>query len=130
MRGELCRRSTGRRSIIGSLDTSRHVVIVSGSAARSTLTLLYGAHGLAPAIETESGSRCFTVAALTALVQARARAVGRLATVQLGPPLPNTVTLADARGARYDAGCAIVTDLRPAADGRNLVAIIPRRPTP
>jgi hypothetical protein len=121
---------SGRRSILGSLDTSRHVVIVSESAARSTMTLLYGARGLAPAIETESGSRCFTVAALTALVQVRARAVGRSATVQLGPPLDSTVTLADARGARYRSGCAIVTDVHPAADGRRLVAIIPRRATP
>jgi hypothetical protein len=121
---------SGRRSIQGSLDATRHVVIVSGSAARSTMSLLYGARGLAAAIENESGSRCFTVDRLTALVRARAAAVGRTATVQLDPPLPSTVTLADARGALYDAGCAIVTDVRPAAGGRNFVATIPMRATP
>jgi hypothetical protein len=120
----------GHRQIGGALDPTRRLVIVSHSAARSTTALLYGANGLAPRLEDESGSRCFTVAGLTTLVEARATAMGRRATVHLEPPLPPTVTIADAREARYAAGCAILTDVRPAADGRNFVASIPRTRQP
>lgn len=121
---------SGRRSIQGALDSTRHVIIVSTGAARSTMTLLYGTNGLAPVIERESGNRCYTVATVTALVEARATAVGRSARVELDPPLPTTVTIADARGPRYAAGCAIVTDVRPAADGRNFIARVPKTASP
>jgi hypothetical protein len=117
---------SGRRSIQGALDPTRHVIIVSTGAARSTMTLLYGANGLAPAIEQESGNRCYTVGTVTALVEERAIAVGRSARVELDPPLPRTVRITDARGPRYAAGCAIVSDVRPAADGRNFIATVPR----
>ncbi|MGH3009859.1 MAG: hypothetical protein ACRDLM_10720 [Gaiellaceae bacterium] len=46
--------------------------MVSTGAARSMMTLLYGANGVVPAVENESGSRCYTVAELTALGEARA----------------------------------------------------------
>jgi hypothetical protein len=114
----------GNRSIQGALDPTRQVVIVSTGAARSTMTLLYGAGGFAQAIERESGRRCYSVATLTAVVEARARSVGRSATVERGAPIAGS--LFDARGPRYSAGCAIVTDVRPSADGRNFIAIVPR----
>jgi hypothetical protein len=116
----------GRRRIDGALDAIRHVVFVFASAPRSTVALLYGAAGLARSLEDSSGSRCFTVASLTALVQSRLAAVGRTAGVELAPALPSSVSLADARQARYEAGCAILTDVRPAPDGRDVVAVIPR----
>jgi hypothetical protein len=116
----------GRRRIEGALDPSQHVVFVFASPSRSTVALLYGRTGLARRLEDISGSRCFTVSSLTALVQSRVAAAGRAASVELAPPLPSTVTLADARQARYEAGCAILTDLGPAADGRDVVAVIPK----
>jgi hypothetical protein len=116
----------GRRSIEGSLDADRRIVIVSGTASRSTMSLLYGHRGLAPSLEDRSGTRCFTVGALTALVRSRAAAAGRSARVELAAPLPSTVSFADAREARYRDGCAILTDVHPARDGRSLVAVIPK----
>jgi hypothetical protein len=117
---------SGRRRIDGALDARAKLVLVSGSAARSTLATLYGVHGLARALEDASGAQCYTVAALTAVARARAAASGRAATIELAPPLPTTVRLADDRQARYEAGCAVVTDVRPASDGRNIVAVVPR----
>ena len=78
---------SGQRRIDGALDATRHVVIVSGEASRSTMTALYSPGGLAPTLEDESGTRCFTIAGLKALVGARVGATGRSATVMLGPPL-------------------------------------------
>jgi len=116
----------GQRRIDGALDASRKVVRVSGAPARSTIALLYGRSGLAPSLEDESGTRCFTVAGLTELVQSRASSAGRSAGVELARPLPSTVTFADARQGRYRAGCAVLTDVHAASDGRSIVAVIPR----
>jgi hypothetical protein len=116
----------GRRRIDGALDPSEKIVLVSGVAARSTLALLYGRDGLAPTLEDESGTRCFTISELTTLVQARAESLGRSAGVELAPPLPSSVSIADAREERYRAGCAVLTDVRAARDGLSLVAVIPR----
>jgi hypothetical protein len=120
---------SGRRRIDGALDATRHVVMISGEASRSTMTLLYSAGGLAPTLEDESGSRCFTIAGLTALVDTRVRATGRKATVTVGPSLAGGETIAGLRGTRYKAGCAVLTDVRAADDGRNVVAVIPNPPT-
>jgi hypothetical protein len=116
----------GHRGIEGALDPSRRVVYVSAGAARSTLSLLYGKDGLARTLEDDSGRSCFTVAALSSLVESRVAAAGRSATVRIDAPLPNTVTFGDEREARYEAGCAILTDVAPAPDGRNIVASIPK----
>ena len=116
----------GRRSIEGALDAGRRVVLVSGTASRSTIDLLYGQGRLAPRLEDESGARCFSIAELTALVQSRAGNAGRAATIELAPPLPSTTTLADARQQRYQSGCAVITDVHAASDGRDVVAVIPR----
>jgi hypothetical protein len=117
---------SGQRRIDGALDTSRQVVRVSGAPARSTMVLLYGRGGLAPVLEDESGTRCFTIAGLTQLVQSRAASAGRSASIELAPPLPSTVSFADAREGRYRAGCAVLTDVYAASDGRSIVAVIPR----
>jgi hypothetical protein len=117
---------SGRRRIDGALDAGRKIVLVSGSPARSTMALLYGPSGLARTLEDDSGTRCFTVKALTELVQSRAASVGRSASVELASPLPSTVTFADAREARYRAGCAVLTELRAAGDGYAIVAVVPR----
>jgi hypothetical protein len=120
---------SGQRRIEGALDAVRHVVIVSGEASRSTMTLLYSAGGLAATLVDESGSRCFTTAGLKALVDARVRATGRTATVTVGPPLASGVTIAGQRGQRYVAGCAVLSEVSAADDGRNVVATIPKPPT-
>ena len=119
----------GQRRIGGALDPSRRVVLVSSGPARSTTTLLYGRDGLAVSLEDTSGQRCYTVAGLTALVEARAAAAGRAGTVQVAAALPATTTLADARQARYTAGCAVILDVHAASDGRGVVAVIPNPAT-
>jgi hypothetical protein len=90
------------------------------------MALLYGSDGLALSLEDESGKSCYTVAALTAVVNARAAAAGRSASVEPAPALPTTGTFTDARQARYEAGCAVITDVRAASDGRGIVALIPK----
>ena len=117
---------SGRRQITGALDPDRCIVMVTASATRSTMSLLYGPQGLARSLEDMSGTRCFTISRLEALAGARARAADRAANVQVVPPLGRNVTLADSRNDRYQAGCAIVTDVHPAADGRNIVVEIPK----
>jgi hypothetical protein len=119
---------SGKRRIDGALDPSQRLVFVSGAASRSTIALLYGPTGLARRLEDESGTRCFTIAGLTALVRSQVGSAGRSASVQLASPLPSTVSFADAREARYRTGCAVVTDVRAAADGRNVIAVIPKSP--
>jgi hypothetical protein len=90
------------------------------------MALLYGPNGLAVSLEGESGNRCYTVAALTALVNARAALAGRSASVELAAALPHTGMFTDARQARYADGCAVITDVRAASDGRGIVAVIPK----
>jgi hypothetical protein len=116
----------GQRSIDGALDASQRVVLVTGSAARSTMTLLYGPNGLAPALQNESGTRCFTVPALEALVVTRVAATGRSGRLETRPALASGTSLAGSRGDRYDAGCAVLTEVRSASDGWNVVAVAPR----
>jgi hypothetical protein len=117
---------SGQRRIDGALDPNQKTVLVGGAPARSTMALLYGGDGLAPSLEDESGKRCYTVAGLTALVNSSAAAAGRSASVELAPALPTPVTFTDARQARYEAGCAVITDVRAASDGRGIVAVIPK----
>lgn len=116
----------GTRRVDGALDPQDRVVFVFAGAARSTVTLLYGSHGLARALADESGARCYTLRGLSALVHARAESAGRSATVELAAPLPAGVGFADVREQRYRAGCAVITDVRAASDGRDVVAVIPR----
>jgi hypothetical protein len=58
-----------------------------------------------------------------------AKADGRAVTVLLDRRTWNApgVSVGDARWGRFEAGCAVLEDLRPAPDGRNLVAVIPVR---
>jgi hypothetical protein len=117
---------SGQRRIDGALDPIQKTVLVRGAPARSTMALLYGPNGLAVSLEGESGNRCYTVAALTALVNARAALAGRSASVELAAALPQTGMFTDARQARYADGCAVITDVRAASDGRGIVAVIPK----
>jgi hypothetical protein len=116
---------SGQRRIDGALDPAQKTVLVRGAPTRSTMALVYGSDGLAVSLEDESGKRCYTVAALTALVNARAGAVGRSASVEQAPALPATGSFTDARQGRYEAGCAVISDVRAASDGRGIVAVIP-----
>jgi hypothetical protein len=117
---------SGTRRIEGALDASRKTVLVSSAPARSTTALLYGPNGLAVSLENLSGERCYSVAGLTALVHARTHPTGRSASIALVPPLPTGATFGDDRQSRYEAGCAVVIDVRGAGDGFGIVAVIPR----
>jgi hypothetical protein len=112
----------GSRSIEGSLDADGRHVMVFGGAARSTTDLLYvGDDALAPAIEHASGERCYTTAGLEAMARQRVARTGRAVSFRTsrmnGEPI-------DARAQRMQEGCAIVFDVRPAADGLGIVVEI------
>jgi hypothetical protein len=115
----------GRRSIAGALDEEGRRVMVFGGPPRSTADLLFGPGGLAPRLQDESGGRCYGAEELAAHVRRRVAAAGRSVTVQTR--IDDRLELADARGARHAAGCAVVTDVGPAANGRDVVVTVVRR---
>jgi hypothetical protein len=108
----------GRRTIEGALDPDARHVMVFGGASRSTTELLYGAGGLAPRLQDASGERCFTRAGLEAMAR---RLAGRALTFTTGVVNGEPT---GARGRRRAEGCAIVSDVYPAADGRGVVVAI------
>lgn len=112
---------TPERTIEGALDPDDRRVMVFGEASRSTMDLLYGAAGLAPALEDESGARCFSSVALRAHVR---REVGRGRTVTFKPPHGPDQRPMDARAERLREGCSVVADVEPAADGHGIVVMI------
>jgi hypothetical protein len=95
---------------------------VSGGATRSLETLLYGAgNPLAARLQDLSGERCYTAAGLQDTVRARVVAAGRA--VRFVPGAVSGEPFGD-RGERLAEGCAIVSDVRPADDGRTIVVAI------
>lgn len=117
----------GRRSISGALDEAGHRVMVFGAQPRSTEDLLYGPGKLAPTLMDESGERCYGPDELAGHVRRRvaAAAPGRSLTVETR--VEAGADLFDARGARLEAGCAVVGDVGPAGNGRDLVVTIVRK---
>jgi hypothetical protein len=117
----------GRRSISGALDEAGHRVMVFGAQPRSTEDLLYGPGKLAPTLMDESGERCYGPDELAGHVRRRvaAAAPGRSVTVETR--VEAGADLFDARGARLEAGCAVVGDVGPAGNGRDLVVTIVRK---
>jgi len=117
----------GRRTLSGSLDADAKTVMVASSPPRSTMTLLYGSGGLAPALEDESASRCYTLDGARSMVADRVEAAGRSVAFVVNP--------ADAAGAEYvgdrarlfNEGCALVTDVSSAPDGYGLIAVLAQR---
>lgn len=94
----------GRRTIEGSLDADGHRVMVIGTAARSTMDLLYSPGGLFMQIDAASRERCLTRDHLEALVRRRTDRAVRFE----GAP----------------SGCATVVDVLPAADGYGIVVAL------
>jgi hypothetical protein len=94
----------GRRTIDGSLDVEARRVLVVGTAARSTMDLLYSPGGLFIQLDAASRERCLSRAQLEALVRRRTDRAVRFE----GPP----------------SGCGTVADVRPAADGHGIVVAL------
>ena len=118
----------GRESIAGSLDADHRVVMIFGAPHRSTEALLYGAGtGLAPKVEDASGGQCYSVASLEAYVRGAVAPTGRAVSFTVTTGRPAGEEFGDARAGRYQADCAVLTDLRPAADGLALVGAVLHR---
>ena len=114
----------GRESLAGSLDADHRIVMVMSAPYRSTTQLLYGAGGLAPRLEDNSGTRCFTPAALRADVTQRLAPSGRAVSFVVSTSRPAGETFIGPREQRYQAGCAVITDATPARDGRGIVVTL------
>jgi hypothetical protein len=117
----------GRRTLSGSLDADTRTVMVTSSPPRSTMTLLYGSGGLAPALEDESATRCFSLDGARAMVTSRVDATGRTVAFVVNPAESVGAQYAGGRARLLDEGCALVTDVRSSADGYGLVAVIVHR---
>ena len=115
----------GDRSISGSLDYDGHRVMIFGGPPRALDDLLYGRETrLAGALMDESGQRCYTLDELRDHVRRRVEATGRSVTFEIDQREPDGELL-DARGQRYQAGCAIVVGVGPAGvAGPDVVARI------
>ena len=114
----------GRRTLSGSLDAGTRTVMVTSSPPRSTMTLLYGSGGLAPALEDESATRCFTLDGVRSLVTGRADAAGRSVSFVVNPPETAGAGYVGDRARLLDDGCALVADVRAGHDGYGLIAVI------
>ena len=91
---------------------------------RSTMTLLYGSGGLAPALEDESAGRCFTLDGARSLVADRVEAAGRSVSFVVNPPEAAGAAFVGDRARLFNEGCALVTDIRSDADGYSLIAVL------
>ncbi len=105
----------GSRSIVGVLDTDGQKVLVSHGLPRSLTRELYGPGGdgiggaVAAAIKA-SGERCHTPAGLMRLARAELSSLDPSLTFPR-QSLPQGSALADARGDRYEEGCAVIGDI-------------------
>jgi hypothetical protein len=117
----------GRRSIAGALDATQHVVLVSSAPYRSTERLLWGPSGLAPSLEDDSGTRCFSEDAMRAEASRRVAPSGRSVSFAVQQTRPPGETFIDARERLYQAGCTIIVDVTPARDGLGVVVTLLRR---
>ena len=117
----------GRRTLSGSLDADTKTVMVASSPPRSTMTLLYGSGGLAPALEDESASRCFTLDGVRGLVTDRAETAGRSVSFVVNSPEAAGAGFVGDRARLFNDGCALVTDVRSGPDGYALIAVLAQR---
>lgn len=121
----------GRRSIAGSLDPDRRLVMVVGAPYRSTQRLLWGSPrhpGLAPRLEDLSGTRCFSLDQLKAEAMQMVKPSGRSVSFKLTTGMAPSEEFGDARQRLYQAGCAVASDVSAAGDGRGLVATLLQHP--
>ncbi len=110
----------------GSLIASNHTLMVFSGSSRSMTALM---EQLYPRLDAASAQRCYTVSALRRMAQAVVAAHG-LAVAFTDNRLPAGGSFFDRRGARYDAGCAIIGDVGLAGDGRTVDVVINDRAAP
>jgi hypothetical protein len=102
------------------------LVMIETGPARPALAAL---STLIPELDSDSASRCFAVSSLQAFVTARVAARG-LRVAFTTSRLPAGTTIGDARGPRYEAGCAIVGNVAAAPDGRSIAVALADRSGP
>lgn len=107
----------GSRSIVGVLDTVNSKVFVFAGLPRSLEDELYGerGNGVGGAIATvmeASGERCHTPASLMQLARDEFSDLDPNLSSRT-QTLPKGTALADARGRRYEEGCAVIGDIVP-----------------
>jgi hypothetical protein len=116
------------RTLAGALKGKERVVLVRSSWSHSVDDLLYGArNGVFLPLLRRSGTRCFTTAELTALVDRAVSPAGLRTRVVVGHLGANT-EIEGPRGVRYEAGCSIITMLQPAKTAGIVDLTISRKP--
>jgi len=117
-----------RSAIVVKLRRSQKSTVAGRSSPpRSTMTLLYGSGGLAPALEDESASRCFTLDGVRGLVTDRAETAGRSVSFVVNSPEAAGAGFVGDRARLFNDGCALVTDVRSGPDGYALIAVLAQR---
>jgi hypothetical protein len=107
------------RTVGGQLDATHLRVMVFAGAHRSTERLLAGPDGISGPLMDASGERCYSQVELRELARRRLAGTGRSVTFSASQP-DGGMMLETPRGARLAAGCAVITDVRPAQDGLNI----------
>jgi hypothetical protein len=102
------------------------LVMIEAGSSRSVLAAFTT---LVPELDQGSASRCFTLSSLRAFVTARV-AAQHLPVAFTSARLPAGTAIGDARGPRYEAGCAVVGDVGVAPDGRSIAVTLTDRSAP
>jgi hypothetical protein len=110
----------GSRSVEGAVFAPKHTVEVTLATSRSTYALLIAADSPGNRLLDASGERCYTVPELEVLARDRLAAAHRPISLETVAPKPG-VEITDARQARLDEGCAVITQVRPTKDDRAIV---------
>jgi hypothetical protein len=113
----------GSRSLEGTFEPTKRIVSVTLTTSRSTFALLIAPDSPGNRLLDASGERCYTVAQLEDLARARLAAAQRPITFEIVARKPG-VEITDARQARLDEGCAVITQTRPTKDDRGIAVEI------
>lgn len=97
----------GKPDITGSLVSDRHELLIDATVPRSEFKLLTA---LAPALTAASGRHCFSTTALSRYARRVIATHGAAAAIAV-TQTPAGVSFDGGRQARYEHGCAIVTDV-------------------
>ena len=115
------------RTLAGALKGDERVVLVRSSWSHSVDDLLYGTRGVFLPLSRRSGTRCYTTAELTALVDHAVSPAGLRTRVVVRHPGANT-EIEGPRGSRYEEGCSVITMLQPAKRAGTVRLTISRKP--
>jgi hypothetical protein len=129
--GHVLSLSEGGRRTLELVPDSRQLLVV-GEQPQAAVDLL---SRLSQELAEESVTRCLTADALKARVRQRLAPTGRKVSFRVAEALPGkyddggaAARYGDGRAtARYAAGCAVLEKLGPAANGRDLVALIDQK---